>query len=149
MNGARIRSNSGFGTRPANINASVPRLSPPCSARTRTMPGASGASVSSRNSARPAPTYQSACATSFRLAATSVSLGLQVPLPYYSARAYGRSADILLERSTRDLAQYTTASPSLAGRRALYAALVAGTMVGMLWLIGIALSTGGIGLFEV
>jgi membrane glycosyltransferase len=72
-----------------------------------------------------------------------------VPLPYYSARAYGRSEAILLERSTRDLAQYTTASPSLAGRRALYAALVAGTMVGMLWLIGIALSTGGIGLFEV
>ena len=38
MNGARMRSYSLSGTRPAKISASVPRLIAPCSARTRTLP---------------------------------------------------------------------------------------------------------------
>ena len=60
MNGARMRSYSLSGTRPAAISASVPRLIAPCSARTRTSPEASGPSGSSRISARPGATYQSA-----------------------------------------------------------------------------------------
>ena len=55
----------------------------------------------------------------------------------------------MLERSTRDLAQYITASPSLAGRRALYAVLAAATMAGMLWLMAAALSAGGFGVIDV
>ena len=54
----------------------------------------------------------------------------------------------MLERSTRDLAQYTTASPSLAGRRALYVLLVAATMATMLWLLALALSPGGLGIID-
>ena len=54
----------------------------------------------------------------------------------------------MLERSTRDLAQYMTASPSLAGRRALFALLVAATMAGMLWLMATALSAGGFGIID-
>ena len=64
MNGARIRSNSLSGTRPASTSASVPRLSAPKSARTRTSPGLGADSLSSRISARPGATYQSACAIS-------------------------------------------------------------------------------------
>ena len=52
------------GTRPAAINASVPRLIALYMARTRTWPAASGGSLSCRISAWPGPTYQSACATS-------------------------------------------------------------------------------------
>jgi membrane glycosyltransferase len=54
----------------------------------------------------------------------------------------------LLERSTRDLAHYTTVSPPLAARRALFAVLVAATMAGMLWMMAIALSAGGFGILD-
>jgi membrane glycosyltransferase len=54
----------------------------------------------------------------------------------------------LLERSTLDLAQHTAASPSLAVRRALYAALVVGTSIGMLWLMAKTLAPGGFGIVD-
>jgi membrane glycosyltransferase len=54
----------------------------------------------------------------------------------------------LLERSSRDLSQYTAAGTSLAGRRALFAVLVAVTMAAMLWLMGQALSAGGFGVID-
>jgi hypothetical protein len=59
-----MRSNSLAGTRPEKISRSVPRLSAPCSARTRTSPGPGAASASGRISARPGATYHSACAVS-------------------------------------------------------------------------------------
>ena len=73
MKGARIRSNSLSGTRPASTRASVPRLSAPKSARTRTSPGLGAASLSSRISARPGATYQSACAISAVLSVATIS----------------------------------------------------------------------------
>jgi membrane glycosyltransferase len=54
----------------------------------------------------------------------------------------------LLERSTHDLARYATASPSLAARRALFAALVSATIAGLLGLMTYALSAGGFGLLD-
>jgi membrane glycosyltransferase len=54
----------------------------------------------------------------------------------------------LLERSSRDLTQYTAAGTSLAVRRALFAVLVALTMAVMLWLMGQALSAGGFGVID-
>ena len=59
-----MRSNSLGGTRPANTSASVPRLTAPKSARTRTSPAFGGASGSWRSSACPGPLYQSAWAIS-------------------------------------------------------------------------------------
>ncbi len=64
MWGARMRSYSPAGTRPEKISRSVPRLSAPCSARTRTSPGPGAASASGRISARPGAAYHSACAVS-------------------------------------------------------------------------------------
>jgi membrane glycosyltransferase len=55
----------------------------------------------------------------------------------------------LLERSTRDLAHYTTANPSFAGRRVLFAVLVVASMAVMLWLMAMALSPGGFDLVDV
>jgi membrane glycosyltransferase len=54
----------------------------------------------------------------------------------------------LLQRSTHDLACDTTASPSLTARRALFAALVSVTIVGLLALMAHALSAGGFGLLD-
>ncbi len=54
----------------------------------------------------------------------------------------------MLERSTRDLAHYTTVSPPLAVRRALFAVLVGATMAGMLWMMAFALSAGGFGILD-
>src|SRR4029450_4094581 len=55
-----MRSYSLAGTRPAWMSRSVPRLTAPNRERTCTSPGLGAAMVSSRNSARPGPTYQSA-----------------------------------------------------------------------------------------
>ena len=55
-----MRSYSLAGTRPAWTSRSVPRLMAPNRARTRTSPGLDAATSSSRNSARPGPTYQRA-----------------------------------------------------------------------------------------
>jgi hypothetical protein len=74
-----MRSNSLFGTRPENIKLSVPRLSAPWSARTQTEPVGGGKSTSSRTSARPGATYQSACAMSFRSLDTLVSRDFNKP----------------------------------------------------------------------
>jgi hypothetical protein len=74
-----MRSNSLFGTRPENIRLSVPRLSAPCSARTQTEPVGGGKSTSSRTSARPGATYQSAWAMSFRSLDTWVSRDFNKP----------------------------------------------------------------------
>ena len=60
MNGARMRSNSLSGTRPSNTSRSVPRLTAPNRARTRSSPAAGAATASSRSSARPFATYQRA-----------------------------------------------------------------------------------------
>jgi membrane glycosyltransferase len=54
----------------------------------------------------------------------------------------------LLQRSTHDLACHTTASPSLTARRALFAALVSITIIGLLGLMAYALSAGGFGLLD-
>ena len=54
----------------------------------------------------------------------------------------------MLERSTRDLAHYTAANPSFAGRRILFGMLVASSMAAMLLLIAKALSPGGIGVAD-
>jgi hypothetical protein len=74
-----MRSNSLFGTRPENIRLSVPRLSAPCSARTQTEPVGGGKSTSSRTSARPGATYQSAWAMSLRSLDTWVSRDFNKP----------------------------------------------------------------------
>ncbi len=55
----------------------------------------------------------------------------------------------MLERSTRDLAHYTTANPSFAGRRVLFGVLVASSMAAMLWLMAMALSPGGFGAADI
>ena len=71
MNGARMRSNSLSGTRPRQNSASVPRLSAPYSARTRTSPGPQRRERFLADFGAAGPTYQSACATSsVRLVAT-------------------------------------------------------------------------------
>src|ERR1700722_17338603 len=91
MNGARMRSNSLFGTWSENIKLSVPRLSAPCSARTQTEPVGGAKSTSSRSSARPGAMYQSACAMSFRSLDTSVSrLAEARRLPGASAAVHQR-----------------------------------------------------------
>ena len=61
--GARMRVYSLAGTRPLKTSRSVPRLMPPNSARRRTSPAPGGPTGSERISARPGPTYQSACAS--------------------------------------------------------------------------------------
>src|SRR5713226_257308 len=60
MSGARMRRYSLAGTRPPWTSRSVPRLTAPNNARTCTSPGPGAATGSSRSSAKPAPTYQSA-----------------------------------------------------------------------------------------
>jgi membrane glycosyltransferase len=54
----------------------------------------------------------------------------------------------LLERSTRDLSQFLSASPSFAGRRLLFAALVLASIAAMLWLMGTALAADGFGILD-
>src|SRR5262245_11734014 len=48
----------------------------------------------------------------------------------------------MLERTYPDA---TTTAPSLAGRRLFFVALVAASMVGLTWLMTVALSAGGFG----
>lgn len=55
----------------------------------------------------------------------------------------------MLERSAPADAIVTDAKPSLTRRRALFAVLVAVTIIGMLWLAQIALSAGGFGLIDI
>ena len=55
----------------------------------------------------------------------------------------------MLERSPPADAIVTDAKPSLTRRRAIFAALVVVTIVGMLWLAQIALSAGGFGLIDI
>ncbi|HTS40828.1 MAG TPA: glucans biosynthesis glucosyltransferase MdoH [Xanthobacteraceae bacterium] len=54
----------------------------------------------------------------------------------------------MLERTTHNLTDYTTASQSLGGRRALLAVLVIATTAAMLWLMAIALSASGFGVVD-
>lgn len=54
----------------------------------------------------------------------------------------------MLERSTRDLSQFMTASPALVGRRVLFAVLVIGAIAAMLWLMAKALAPGGFSLAD-
>ncbi|HXF87544.1 MAG TPA: glucans biosynthesis glucosyltransferase MdoH, partial [Xanthobacteraceae bacterium] len=54
----------------------------------------------------------------------------------------------MLQRSTHDLACHAAASPSLTARRALFAALVSITIIGLLGLMAYALSAGGFGLLD-
>ncbi len=54
----------------------------------------------------------------------------------------------MLERPTHELACYTTARPSPAARRALFAALVSITIVALLGLMAYALSAGGFDLLD-
>src|SRR5882724_785445 len=63
MKGARMRWYSLSGTRPRKTSRSVPRLTAPTSARTRTPPAPGAATDPARISARPGPTYHSASAS--------------------------------------------------------------------------------------
>ena len=51
----------------------------------------------------------------------------------------------MLDRSPADIAITSHVREGIAGRRALFGALVAATIVGMLWLTAVALSPGGFG----
>ena len=51
----------------------------------------------------------------------------------------------MLQRQTPDDATRTDPSPSITGRRLVFAALVAATIVGLMWLMAVALSVGGLG----
>jgi len=55
----------------------------------------------------------------------------------------------MLERTGAGTAAIAASEPSLTSRRALFAALVAGTMIGMLWLAAVALSPGGLDVADI
>ena len=55
----------------------------------------------------------------------------------------------MLERPGARLAATAASERSLVARRALFAALVAGSLIGMLWLAALALSPGGIGAVDI
>src|SRR5215472_4585367 len=148
MKGARMRSNSLCGTRPENTKRSVPRLSAPWSARTRTSPAAGSPRGSSRSSPRPGPTYHSATAPCPRVPATfHPVIGLANQRPAISCRGRkGIRNSGMLERTGSATA--TAADRSIAARRATVAALNVVTMAGLLWLAAAALSPGGYGLVD-
>ena len=54
----------------------------------------------------------------------------------------------MLDRSPADIAITSHVREGVGGRRALFGALVAVTIVGMLWLTALALSPGGFGLVD-
>ena len=138
MWGPRMRWNSLSGTRPMNTSRSVPRESAPWVARTVTSPAPAGRSGSARISARPGPTYHSACAAPLTRA-SFIGLGFVPPAISWAARnCMGRGMEgAAAERN-----------PALAGRRVLFAVLVAVTMAAMLWLMAKALAPGGIGALD-
>ena len=109
--------------------------------------------VSVRSSARPAPTYQSACAPcppAFRHVFDRMdSVGR--PLPAISCAAPKRHADfrawLNFRRSPCDRLRTPAAIADRAAGRCS-ATLVGLTMAGLLWLMGLALSAGGIGIVD-
>src|SRR5581483_10732099 len=157
MNGARMRSYSLVGTRPASTSASVPRLSAPYSERTRASPGAGGSSCSSRISARPAATYQSARAR--------LSVRPLLTIALYHARVWtrGRAGCVIpsscpyrgcgsyrvLERSVFQGAASRASDRRLMLRRLLFAVLFLVVGAGSLALAALALSPGGFGLLDI
>src|SRR5262249_22493833 len=158
-----MRSYSLTGTRPARTSLSVPRLMAPNSERTWTSPASGASTVSSRSSARPGATYQSALPCILVLACRSYgrSLGARVfTLARFmpsnaldlNARRYivktarkSTQSPFMLERSSRDELITAAAPAVLPGwLRALFFLCVGVTMAGLIWLAGVALSPGGL-----
>src|SRR3984893_190206 len=148
MNGARMRSNSLAGTFPANTKRSVPRLSAPWSARTRTSRAPGSAAGSSRISPRPGAPYHSAAAACPRLLATFPPvIHLAIRRPAISCPSQKRIRDRgMLERTSS--ATIGAVDPGVTARRAIVAALNAATMAALLWLAAVALSPGGYGFLD-
>src|SRR5262249_18012292 len=150
MCGARMRSNSLAGTRPENTSRSVPRLSAPCRARTRTWPARGAPTRSRRISAFPGATYQSACAvssaTEFRSRSGAILVGLR-PGPSLSPGPPRKNRRGGMPQSSLATVAAETGI-SVFARRLLFAALVAATTLGVLTLAVIALAPGGYGLVD-
>src|SRR4249920_3608539 len=152
MNGARMRSNSLRGTRPPSTRASVPLLSAPNSARTRTSCGRGCCSVSCRISAFPRAVYQSAWAAlvvpSFVTITESSDWTIKnVLVLYHQVRTARRRIEVVnrvLERSLPQSTKIYVTGREMTRRRALFALLFAATMVGSLALAAFALSPGGL-----
>src|SRR5262249_43458061 len=158
-----MRSYSLTGTRPARTSLSVPRLMAPNSERTWTSPASGASTVSSRSSARPGATYQSALpcilvlacrsygrslgARVFTLARFMPSTALDLTPRRYIVKPARKSTQspFMLERSSRD-ELITAAAPAAAPgwRPALFFLCVGLTMAGLIWLAVIALSPGGL-----
>src|SRR3954453_280393 len=174
MNGARMRSYSLAGTRPARTRRSVPRLIAPKRARTRTSPGLDAAIFSSRNSARPGPTYQRAlpcifdifpgwpagCPLPFGHDNTVVRRvpehppvrmmnapedGLDLKARRYTLAQKDTQSPVMLEPSSRDEFMIAALPAVPAWRPALFFLSVGLTIVGLVSIAAIALSPGGLG----
>src|SRR5262245_43740869 len=150
------------GTRPAWTSRSVPRLTAPNSERTCTSPSLGAATASSRSSARPGPTYQSAfprISTTLRLVVNTsrrviqyklrvarVAPNLDFAQPRYilETPAETRKAPSMLERSSREEVAIAAPTALPAWRPVLFFLCVGLTMAGLIWLAALALSPGGL-----
>src|SRR4051794_1598601 len=178
MKGARMRSYSLAGTRPARTRRSVPRLMAPKRARTRTSPGLDAAIFSSRNSARPGPTYQRALPCIFDI---FPGWPAECPLPFghdntvvrrvpehppvrmmnapedgldLKARRYpppqkDTQSPVMLNPSPRDEFMIAALPAVPAWRPVLFFLSVGLTIVGLVWIAAIALSPGGLGPLDI
>ena len=114
------------------------------------MPSASGASRSCRISARPGPTYQSACAVVLAARHTRLlALDFTPRCPAISCtdRADREVAQRAGARRPR-VAVSTGSDTRIVGRRVLFAALVLLTIAALLALAAYALSAGGFGVAD-
>src|SRR5262245_17759479 len=146
-----MRSYSLAGTRPAWTSRSVPRLTAPNSERTCTSPSLGAATASSRSSARPGPTYQSAfprisTTLQYKLRVARVAPNLDFAQPRYilETPAETRKAPSMLERSSREEVVIAAPTALPAWRPVLFFLCVGLTMAGLIWLAALALSPGGL-----
>ena len=152
-----MRSNSLSGTRPASTSASVPRLTAPNSARTRTSSGGR------RRQRFRADLGLSGRAIPERLGHLVGPADRHFTLsPDWTLRRFAvlyhrvrndrpgiRSRNRVLDRSPPQAMQADAAGNVMFGRRVLFAVLFAATMAGSLALAALALTPGGLGLIDV
>src|SRR3954449_6468850 len=178
MKGARMRSYSLAGTRPARTRRSVPRLMAPKRARTHTSPGLEAAIFSSRNSARPGPTYQRALPCIFDIfpgwpaecplpcwrdntvvrrlpehppvrMMNAPEDGLDLQARRYTLAPKDTQSPVMLEPSSRDEFVIAALPAVPAWRPALFFLCVGLTILGLVWIAAIALSPGGLSPLDV
>src|SRR5690242_3029283 len=167
MSGARMRSYSLAGTRPAWTSRSVPRLTAPNSERTCTSPSFGVATTSSRSSARPGPTYQSALprilvtryglsgkrpggvvSNSSKSSTRRTEFGLRLRRLYSGTTRRHSQSPSMLRRFSGEEA--VIAAPTALSWRALLFFLCVGlTVVGLIWLGTVALSPGGLSALDI